>query len=432
MRCPLPGLIIVILLLALAWPVGAFAQTAAPELPPGVSPIKPTALLPVEFTAELLSVDWTHPRLRVSLQNGLPIGEDLPAAWDRATGPAAAGNRRALWLQLVEPEPKPDGGWRLALPIGSEPGLTDLAGPPFVSVGGVCPWLPGGPAVAAEPEQASPLLDRGTLAGARWLGRVEDIDTIGSMTLRRRCLVSWTDPARGQTRFASVLYQRPGEAQLDRLKPWLKAEARPGEWLAVHSFGEHALAGAGDWVLGGEKESRRAARLGAALRLESVEADDPIDWARQPKVSVRASSFEQAFPPAAVLRGLLWPTPLAPTLWMSRLGSFAPETPWVELDLGGVRPITRVVVVWAEAAGWSARFNPRQGVLKLSADTATDLQTVAELGGPQGPLWVWESKEPRRARRLRLELPEPSAQEGDRRARVAAIQVWGPWEPESN
>ena len=128
-----------------------------------------------------------------------------------------------------------------------------------------------------------------------------------------------------------------------------------------------------------------------------------------------------------LLQGRLWPAPFAPRVWISQ-----PEPPaggpWIELDLGAFRPVSRIALVWGSAVGWSGQFRPRRAVLKASLDSRADLQVIQDIRDPQGDVTEHRFAEPVPIRQLRLELPEPSAMPLDRRARLAAIQLWGPWD----
>jgi hypothetical protein len=409
---------------------GGFSILSAADLPvlPAGTSLKPLAApgrLRPEYHAEMIVVDWTHPLLRVKVVNGLPPGQDMPLPWTRVE----REDPKALWIQLAEPRLE-DERVSLALPVGgpSSPGGEEARRQFHFAVGGLCPWLPGGPPLDAEPELISPLSQGATRVAARWLSRTEDLDSMTSLTFQKRCLVSWTSLMKGASRFAVVIHEGRGEGRLDDLKPWLQAESRPGEWVAIHSFGEDALTGVNGWRLGGPSDPRRAERIGAALCLTNIAPGDPVDWIRLPGCTVRASSSEPGYAPDVLMSGLLWPRPFAPVAWIGQAGARAEETPWVEIDLAKSRPVSRIVLVWASAAGWSEQFNPRRARLLIGPESRSRMQLLHEFTNPVGPHSVWSAPDPVSARYLRIELPEPSDSRFDGRARLCAIQAWGPWD----
>jgi hypothetical protein len=300
---------------------------------------------------------------------------------------------------------------------------------PYFTLGEPGRWLPAGPPPPGEPGMPAPLENGGALVAARWLGRVEDLTALTTMTFPARCLLSWTNPAAGQSRFALVLRATGGEGRIKDLRDWIKAESRPGEWLAVHSWGEGALAGLGDWRLIEVSHPRHAERLGAALVFSALAAGDPINWAALPDCQVKASSAEVEYPPTALLKGIFWPNPLAPNVWISRPLDDSGAVPWVELKLARSRPVDRLVLLWAGAAGWSGQFNPRRVRLLGTGEggEAAELTPLKEIVDPDGPYTVWCLEKPLSLRRLRVLFPEPTQMPLDRQARLCAIQLWGPW-----
>ena len=426
MRLVSPFLFALLCLILLQWGTPPRLTAAdLPALPAGASlaPLAAPAHMRTDYHAEMIAVDWTHPLLRVRVENGLPAGRDLPLSWGRAE----RQDPKALRIQLVEPEPEGD-RWSLALPVDGSSGNGEARAQPHFAIGGLCPWLPGGPPLGAEPELVSPLTQNATRMAARWLSRVKNLDAMTSLTFQGRCLVSWTSLRDGTSRFAVVVHEGRGEGKLDDLRPWLKAESRPGEWMAVHSFGENALAGLGDWRLGGPRDPRRPERIGGVLCLSNIMAGDPVDWARLPGCTVLASSFEPGYSPAGPISGLLWPNPLAPVAWISRLGAHAGEVPWVEIDLARSRPIDRIVLVWPIAQGWSEQFTPRRVRLLAGKDSRSEMQLLQEFTEPSGAFSIWQSPTAVSARHLRVEFPEPAAPGFEERGRLCAIQVWGPWD----
>lgn len=399
----------------------------APALPPGVrlEPLPAPGRLPAKYHVEMIAVDWTHPLLRPRLLSGLPAGRPDPLTWGEVERERPDGLR----LQLSEPLQAggAHGAWSLALPLAGAP----LTGRPAFAITPLCPWLPCGPPLAAEPEWISPLDATGAAVAVRWLGRLEDLDAITTMTFPERCLISLTRPETGRTRFALVVQESGGPIPVADLRAWLAAAAGPDEWLAFHASGPDAVVGTAAWRLSAPARPRRAERLGGALELSGAAPGDLVDWARLPGASASASSFEDGYEPAALIQGRLWPSPFAPRVWISRPAAGRPtETaaPWVQVDLGAFRPVERLVLVWPVAAGWSAQFQPRRVTLKVSREQHPALETIQVIEAPAGFRFEYRFKAATQIRQVRVEMTDPSAMPLDRRARLAGIQLWGPWD----
>lgn len=415
-------------------PRRAVAQQG-PLLPPGVrlEPDPAPERVPTRYRIEMFSVDWTNPLLRVRLVSGLAPGASLPVTWESVERKRPA----ALRIQLSEPEEGAGRVWRLALPLAgpAQPGDPAVAERraailkrPCFAITPLCPWLPAGAPLEREPEFASPLADSGALVAARWIGRVEDLESLTSTTFPGRCLLGWTSPDAGRGRFALVAHESGGEIAVKDLLPWLVAATGPGDWLAIHSQGDDAAVGLQGWRLAGEGKPRRAGRLGGAIELDAVKPGDLVDWARLPGAAASASTFEAGCEPANLIRGLLWPAPFSPPAWISQPQAEGAEPPWVEVDLNAYRPVERIVVAWPAAVGWSGQFQPRRVTLKASLEQRAGLEPLKTVQSPEGTSWEYRFSAPTPLRQVRLELEPSDAMPLDRRARLAAIQLWGPWD----
>jgi len=429
------------ILLTLGLVCAGRGRAQAPALPPGVrlEPARATEKLNSEYDAQVLSIDWTHPLLRATLESGLRPGEEAPLSWAAATrqGP------EDLRIQLIEPSESGGRTWSLALPAALTPAANDPAGRertrqaatalaqrPSIVNNGLCPWLPAGPPVAARPELETSLGRMGQRVGVRWLGQARDLDRLTSTVFPARCLLSWVSPETGQGRFALVAQRGGRQGAFKDILPWLKTATRPGEWVALHSTGPFALAGAGAWRLTEAGNPRRAERLGITLRLAAVKPGEPVDWARLPGCKAEASSNEPDYAAPRVIGGRLWPSPFNPPAWVSRPGG-APDqaaAAWVELKFDKPRPVDRVFLAWADAGGWSADFRPRHAALKAMGSDQPDWQPLAEFARPATMISSWSGAETILVRRLRLEFPEPGPFPNASRARLCAMQAWGPWD----
>ena len=429
------------ILLALGLLGAGAAHAQEPPLPPGVrlEPARATEKLNSEYDAQVLSIDWTHPLLRATLENGLRPGADEPLTWAAATrqGP------RDLRIQLIEPSESTGKIWSLALSAALTPAENDPAGReryrqaatllaqrPAIVSNGLCPWLPAGPPVTAQSELETPLRAMGQRVGVRWLGQARDLDDLTTTVFPARCLLSWVSPGTGQGRFALVAQRSGRQGVFKDILPWLKAATRPGEWVALHSTGPFALAGTGAWRLTEPSDPRHAERLGITLRLTAVKVGEPIDWGRLPGCTAAASSNEPDYAPPRLISGRLWPSPFTPPAWVSRPGGEPDRATaaWVELLFDKPRPVERVFLAWADAGGWSADFRPRRAVLKASASAEPDWQILAEFASPATMVSSWSGAPPTPVRRLRLEFPEPGPLPQSARARLCALQAWGPWD----
>jgi hypothetical protein len=425
------------------------ARAQAPEridFPPGVTlernPKDPK--IPMGYAAQRLRVDWTNPFLKTRLVDAMA---DRPGRAPALT--RLEGNERTPTLRLQVSEPVQDeggaaptgeagaapgdeqGGWSLALPIDIGEAAPLPAGESGLMLGALGGWLPAGAALADHPEwPVSPEL-RGDWVGVRWLGRAPDLEKMPSLAFEDFCLISLTRPGSGETRFVLVQRDVPGEGRLEDLRDWLRDLAADGDWMAVHSIGRQAWAGMQGWRLTHPGDPRRIQRAGGVLEFRGLAAGERVDWLRLSGVKLRASSYERDFPPALVASGRTWPLPLQPNVWMNRLGAERGEAPWIEAEFTQSRPVERIVVAWAGAAGWSPRFHPRRCLLQVETDRDSQPRTVLEIEAPEGTVTEWRPERPVHAHRIRLVFPEPSRDAQDGRARVAALQAWGPWDGES-
>ncbi len=202
-----------------------------PPLPPGVS-YEPTVGSPIggySYAVEYLSVDWTHPLLKVGHEVGPIDRTNPPPTWGRAEREAPG----VLRIQLIEPLRGED-GWDLGFPFweaaaderspvwgvsGNPPGESS-----HVSIGGACPWLVGGPPMRKMPEWVSPLGRDAARAGVRWLGRASDLGGVAKLRLGERCLMSWTSPREGRTRFGLMVNQADASLATPPVVKWLQRE----------------------------------------------------------------------------------------------------------------------------------------------------------------------------------------------------------------
>jgi hypothetical protein len=402
--------------------------------PPGVRLLEPDAradLLP-GIKVQLLEVDWTDPLLAADYEDALTADPSLPRAWDQL----ARREPDSLCIQLIEPL-QDAAGWRLALPAtvdapaGAGSTASAPADRPAIAIDPYAPWLPDARALVDQPEWLSPLAASPRRVAVRWWGTRAALGAWPSLPYRDRCLVSFTNLASGHTRFALLARETPGQADARDLAPWLRAMAGPVDWIALHSLGPGVIVGRGDWRMVPTADPRRPDRLGVVLKLSARRAGDLVDWVRIPGARSAASSAADGFAPPSILRGLLWPNPLQPRVWMSRaadsLDSGDPA-PWFEIRFDVPRPVSRVVLAWASAAGWSAGFDPAHVRLLGVAASAGSPRLLADWSPPDGPLNVWDSQRPMQFQSLRVEFPGPSRMPLDRRARLASFQVWGPWD----
>ncbi len=192
-----------------------------------------------------------------------------------------------------------------------------------------------------------------------------------------------------------------------------------------------ALVGLDDWRLTAPIDPRRVERIGLTLNLSHIEAGDSVDWVRMVGCRVAASFWEPGFPPALALSGRLWPHPLGPSAWISRFDADDRDPSWFEVTFNRPRPVERIELVWASAAGWSEQFDPGRVRLELLRDTIPKLLASEEITPATGPVHEWTARETAEVARVRLTFIEPSRMALDQRARLMALRVWGPWDGES-
>lgn len=412
--------------LVLACLIGRFSAGQEPvapvSLPSGVT-VEMAAGLPLGFQAQILTVDWGNPLLKVSVASGLER-EGFPAeAWARAEDK----DPEALRIQLIEPEQDGD-AWRLALPMKAIATAADVPVTPAVAIGSPFPWRV---LDASQDDLRQSLLPGpagGLAVGVRWVGEASGLDSLPDMALDRRVLVSWTSASAGRTRFALVVRTLPSAASLGDLKPWLREQLGPGDLLAIHALGDRAIAGMKDWRMSAPSDPRRIERMGGVLVLSPCHQGDAVDWLRLEGSRLECSSLEDGFFQDRVTQGYGGRDPLDPCVWISRAAEDGDSPQWLMAEFQEVRAITQVTVAWASMAGWSAHFNP--GRVRLEATDKMDGQweTLAVFENVEGPVSLWRSESPRPVRQMRLVFERPSRMGLDRRARVALWQAWGPWD----
>lgn len=386
-------------------------------MPPGVSVQSAPApnQLPLDDEAESLTVDWTHPLLRVRTVHGLTDGRRVPRRWDHASAPDS------VRLQLIEPV-RTSGPWRLGLHPPGRPGQ------PQIAQDVIAPWQPFAGANRREPALDPAFAPIGQTLPVRWLGRKEDLGDMDALDFGKRVMISMTTADATRTRFVLVHRKEAGRGRMTELTGWLRAAAPAGGWIGVHSIGEDALAGIGDWRLTAPSDPRRVERLGLALELAPVKPTEPVDWARLSGVRLQASSRLPGYGPRCLTSGRLWPTPFEPLAWISDPEMDREEAPYVEMHFDHPRPIERVVLGWAKAAGWSAHFNPGRAVLSYSPGHAARTQQAAVFEAPEGAVSEWRPSQPIAISMLRVTFEQPSAQPADPHARLAAFMALGPWD----
>lgn len=452
-----------LLLYALAGPLIGYAQTSASSLPAGIKLVDEQRLnrgLPPNYAAAGVEADWTHPLLQVSaLASGNLLQPDGTARREKpssSTTPAIAWIRAinkqpdSLLIQLIEPH---DAETTCSLPVTlNTPGakslnrasveLSDFESVPHVQIGGLAPWVVAGPSVLAGPAPVSPLLNQSAHAwmGARWGGRLSSIDQLGNLVFRQRILFSLTAPDGASTRFILLWRTDDARGSMDNCRAWLARQGPPQTWLVIHAAGPEAIVGMGEWRLGPASDPRRMERLGAAMSLrpsraanESGAIADSVDWARLRGATWEASSYERAFGPWRLGSGNLIGDPFGPALWMSRpkaKGSAESQVEWCMLKFSPPRPVEHVAIYWASCAGWDAQFNPAQAALEIEVANATEPRAIAvECGTAPVSVLAIGTRGPEMVRSIRIMLANPERQINPvPRARVMALQAWGPWD----
>jgi hypothetical protein len=380
---------------------------------------------PLGYAASGIEVDWNHPLLAARLIDAVVLDrENPPPPLDRAE----TDDPGVLRIQLAEPVEQ-EGLWRPALPLIApgdavpfEPSLS------WFALGDPGRWLPGGAAIASEPESASPLAGlHSARMGTRWSGMADGLEAMPSLDFVAPLMISLTQPALGRTRFVTIERSLPGDGRLGELRAWLADSVRPDAWIGVHAMGEQAWVAMDGWRLVAPPP-RRIERLGNVLELRALRLGEPVDWARLPGAQVTASSWEGEFPPLRVIQGGFWPLPLDPQVWIGKPTARPDDEAWLALELDPPRPVETIRVVWADAAGWSAEARPGHAVLEIKEGNMLRPEVVAEWAPPGGPVSDWRAGEAVRLSSARIRLPEPSSDPLDGRPRVARVQLIGPWD----
>lgn len=401
------------------------AAAPAQNLPAGLSlrPDREIGNPPVGYQAQILSVDWTHPLLKVAVTDGLSDPAKVPEPWSRAE----ENRPQSLRIQLIEPIRKDD-LWGLALelaPLASA--STGSETTPRVVIGALFPWQLLG--TEEEPRQAlAPGPGSGLAAGLRWMGRGDELETMPGTPFSHRVLISWSKPLTGQTHFALVARTTPEPILMAELIDWLREQLGDGDRVALHATGQQAIVGMKDWRMTQASNPRRVERLGAILELSTRLEGDPVDWLRLKGSRIASSSREEGFSPDLVTKTCDQPDPLAPRLWVSQPTEAGQTPPWLLAEFDQIRPIQQVTMGWAQAAGWSAHFNPGRVRLQASASGNGPWKTLAVFEDIRQPVSQWRSDSPRPVRRLRLVFDDPSRMGLDTRARVTLWQAWGRWD----
>ena len=416
------GLAVLLLACLIAGRSAGQAPIAPINLPQGVT-VETAAGLPLGFQAQILTVDWGNPLLKVSVANGLEREGYPAAAWARAE----AMDPTSLRIQLIEPEQDGE-SWRLALPMEAIGTGLDMPVTPAVAIGSPFPWRVL-EANGSDPRQSLVPGPAGGLAvGVRWMGEASGLEAMPDLALEGRVLISWTSAPAGRTRFALVVRTAPETATLGDLKPWLREQLGPEDRVVIHALGEGAIAGMKDWRMSAPPDPRRIERMGGVLVLSPCQLGDAVDWMRLEGSRLECSSLEDGFFQDRVTQGYGGRDPLDPCVWISRAAEDDGSPHWLQADFEQIRPITQVTVAWARMAGWSAQFNP--GRVRLEAKDTPDGEwaTLTVFEEVEGPVSLWRSNSPRPVRQMRLVFEQPSRMSLDSRARVALWQAWGPWD----
>lgn len=406
--------------------------------PPGTRPLRPRELpkhLPLGYAVAGFQVDWTHPLLKTTpLADGAmlrPAAEDQSEQDALTWQQAARKYPSALLIQLIEPR-QPETTYPLQVSLaGTNPLSSHPPGSPqepTLLLGGLVPWLPPTPDITVKVSAAA---QPRAHFGLRWCGRLADLPLAGEIEFRDRLLLSLTSPDLAVTQFL-LIYREDGRlGQWSDLRAWVTAAGTPAAWLAVHAGGPQTIIGQGELRLGPPADPRRAERVGAMLALQALQPGDPVDWARLRGAVWQASSFERDFPPALLGIGIHPGDLLNPRLWISRPQTLSPATqpPWVQLTFNRPRTIHQISIVWANTLGWDAGFKPGEANLRVRTFQGDEVTLKIDLLPSGDPVSVLKLTTPRQVESIRLELPEPeSAANPQPRARVVALQAWGPWD----
>lgn len=435
----------------------AWSQVPLAEFPRGVR-LRPD--LGGEVSGDLsadvsvLEVDWREHWLRARMLTGVTRPDTPALRWDRV-------EEKALIIQLAEPV-EIEGRTGLALecrpassaaarrgrtrdrwdvedgPPASDSPDTRLISPTRdeVRIGGVLPWFFLGPAVTADPDGASPLVEGTAAVGVRWLGHPADwAESPPAFLLRDHLILSVFDPHTGMGYFALVSSRGNRPAPLSEMTQWVTEMWSPRSWIAVHAMGPHARIGRGEWMMTatGTPDSRSGMvppRIGAALALSMPAVGDEIDWMSMERVSIRSSSpVWGEGNHGAVKSGRLWPAPLGANVWTgARSGDTVREPPWLEVRLFDPRQVRAVRLIHAEAVGFSRGFNVPAARLTLKPAGSAPAVEIA-LEDLRGPMTTIRLTEPISLETARLEFP-PDGPTGLIRTppRLAGLQLLGPWD----
>jgi len=420
----------------------SLAAPAQPLFPPGVAlerfDERDDPPPPFGYDAEFIRIDWTHPLLAADVVNHL-AGGAAPPAWSEADRKTSG----RLRIQLAAPLSAGAGPerWRPALPLIAPADLRAADGAndtsrrvaalaePFLLLAGARLWLPVAPgAPELAPPPLGPREQTPALVGLRWLGTASTLDRLPDLPLDGRALLSLTSPLTGLTRFVVVAHRDGSSGETGDLVDWLRLQADGGDWIALHDVGPGCFIGQGDWRLTAPGNPRRVERLGITLELRPHRPGELIDWTRMAGCTVRASSSERDFDPARATRGHLLPFPFSPPVWISRAETNEPEPPWFEVRLGDPRPVERIELFWPSAVGFSGQFNPGRVRVHLQGPRGLAAEEELVLDNPEGPhtLLAWD--EPRQISAVTLIFDQPSRMPLDRRARLAGLRLWGPWD----
>jgi hypothetical protein len=398
------------------------ASQPTDPLPPGVSLVEIASSPPQGYAAQALLIDWSEPLLVRSLSDATKPGRPAPEL-----SALEQNDPEPLRIHLSEPAAptEQDGGLALPLGLATEANSAPPTKDQRIAFPAMAPWLP-------IPENYSdidfsPLAKDADWAAVRWLGRGEELDQLPSIEFENGCLLSITQTASAQTRFVLINRTSPGAGRLGELRRWLKEISSPADWIALHSVGTHAFVGLRGWRLGESPDPRRPQRAGGILELRRAKSGDPVDWLRQSGVRLRSSESEPGFIESAPIGNPLIPDLLAPLAWVSLAREDNAPSPFYMATFQEPRLVERIEIAWAEAAGWSKHFNPADVSLQIAAANQETPRTVFQIKNPSART-IWTPPRPIRIRAIRLVFDESSQMPSDSRARLAALQVWGPLE----